>query len=258
MLKASLELQVAELGQLESDHSAYPWASVFRNAKDMLDSWARIRDPKSMFDAVIAGQGEGKQAMDAAEAIKGFGHLAKYREIQDFIRSRAGDLQTLDADAQAKVAEVNTFLVSTNPVEGLRLAARQYDELKSALTDKLAALKTEVQTEYKSLFAELTHELDQRGVQVTLTDPNSKLQEIASATSIGQLQQLKFALSGFREAEIKKILGAANGSAPANAMFTMRTHASSISNEAELDEYLTKTRSDLKQLLDEGKTIILR
>ena len=38
----------------------------------------------------------------------------------------------------------------------------------------------------------------------------------------------------------------------------MRTHASSISNEAELDEYLTKTRSDLKQLLDEGKTIILR
>lgn len=263
LLKEALDRNVSELTALESDHSAYPWASVFRTAKDMLDGWARIRDPKSMFDAVIAGQGEGKQAMDAVEAIKGFGHLPKYREIQDFIRSRAGDLQTLDADAQAKVAEVNTFLVSTNPAEGMRLAARQYDELKSALTDKLEVLKAEVQTEYESLFAELTHELDQRGVQVTLTDPNSKLQEIASATSIGQLQQLKFALSGFREAELKKILGAANAAsgsatAPANATFTMRTHASSISNEAELDEYLAKTRSDLKQLLDEGKTIILR
>ncbi len=141
LLKEALDRNVSELTALESDHSAYPWASVLRTAKDMLDGWARIRDPKSMFDAVIAGQSEGKQAMDAVEAIKGFGHLAKYREIQDFIRSRAGDLQTLDAAAQAKVAEVNTFLVSTNPAEGLRLAARQYDELKSALTDKLAALK---------------------------------------------------------------------------------------------------------------------
>ena len=81
-------------------------------------------------------------------------------------------------------------------------------------------------------------------MQVTLTDPNSKLQEIASATSIGQLQQLKFALSGFREAELKKILGAANaaqwqcGLPLPTRRSPCAPHASSISNEAELDEYL--------------------
>ena len=59
-----------------------------------------------MFEAVIEAQDEGKSAMDAVEAIKGFGHLSKYRDIQQFVTSRAGDLQTLDADDQNKVEEV--------------------------------------------------------------------------------------------------------------------------------------------------------
>ena len=96
-----------------------------------------------------------------------------------------------------------------------------------------------------------------------MTDPDVKMRDIEGATSIGQLQRLKLQASDFREQELKKILDAANAEAgpdapSMNATFTMRKHASSISSEAELDEYLNKTREDLKKLLDEGKTIILR
>ena len=265
LLKAELERQVADLGQWESDHSAFPWSSVFQTAKALLDGWARIRDPKAMFEAVIEGKTTGKEAMDAVEAIKGFGasHLSKYRDIQQFVTSRAGDLQTLDAEDQNKVEELKHYLTSTDPASGLRLANKQYTELNGALDQKLGALKLEVKGDYEKVFEELRQEIKQRGVEVQLTDSESRLREVDSATSIGQLQQLKFGASGFREKELTKILNAASAVAgpdapSSNETFTMRKHASSISNEAELDDYLSKTRADLKNLLDEGKTIILR
>ena len=159
--------------------------------------------------------------------------------------------------------ELKHYLTSTNPASGLRFANKQYTELNAALDQKLGALKLEVKGDYERVFEELRQEVKQRGVEVQLIDSESKLREIDSATSIGQLQQLKFGASGFREEELTKILNAASAvagpDAPSrNETFTMRKHASSISSEAELDEYLTKTREDLKKLLDEGKTIILR
>lgn len=263
LLKAELEKHVAALNQLESDHSAFPWSSVFRRAKELLDGWARIRDPKAMFDALIHGKVTGKEAMDAVEAVKGFGHLAKYKEIQQFMQARAGDLQSLDDQDQTKVAEVNDFLTSTDPASGMRVANQQYNELKSALDEKLSALKEEVKSDYELVFVELSREQEQHGMEVNLTDERAKKRDIEAATSIGQLQGLKLRVSDFREQELKKILNAANAEAgpdapSSNETFTMRKHASSISSESELDEYLTKTREDLKKLLDEGKTIILR
>jgi len=262
-LKGALERQVSELAELESDHSAYPWSTVFQSAKNLLDGWARLRDPKAMFEAVIGGEEDGKEAMDAVEAIKGFAHLSKYREIKEFMQSRAGDLQSLDDQDQTKAAEVNDFLTSTDPASGMRVANQQYNELKSALDAKLSALKGDVKSEYEQVFVELNREREQHGVEVNLTNPEVKMRDIEGATSIGQLQRLKLGASDFREQELKKILDAVNAEAgpdapSMNATFTMRKHASSISSEGELDEYLNKTREDLKKLLDEGKTIILR
>lgn len=255
LLRAALDRQVSHLASFETDHRDYPWASVFQTAKNLLDGWARLRDPKAMFEVVINGEEAGKEAMDAVEAIKGFGHLAKYREIQRFMQSRAGDLQTLDADSESKVEQVKAFLASTDPASGMRVANQQYEELKTALSERLMALKEEVKAAYEQVFTEITHEVEQRGVQVTLSDPDSKRREIETASSIGELQQLKLGVEGFRLRELKKIQDV--GSKQPSTTFTMRKHASSISNEAELDEYLNKTREDLKKLIDEGKIIIL-
>ena len=39
----------------------FPWSSVFERPKTLLDGWARIRDPKAMFEAVIEQQLTGKR-----------------------------------------------------------------------------------------------------------------------------------------------------------------------------------------------------
>ncbi|MCB0544272.1 MAG: BREX system P-loop protein BrxC, partial [Saprospiraceae bacterium] len=273
LLLEEFKKEQAQYLPLEDDyHGTYPFGNCFHETSKMLNRWANIRDPKSLFDSVRSEKETAKAFLDLAKGMKEFvgQHIKEYDAIGLFYKNHRENILELDIDVQEKADKIKEFLHSEDPRSDYRHIRKAYDEVKTALTDYKKQLTDEVVEGYEQVFAELEAEKTKLGVTEAnvYADHERTLQGIRNLDSIAQLKNRKLEADHFKAEQLEALIryAAAKPAEPGKPQtrvgepkeYYITRLMTTISNEQELDDYLAKARKEMLDLLHQNKTIILK
>jgi hypothetical protein len=261
-----LSSKMNHIQPFEADYyGKYPFGGCFQKAIQQLTSWTTIRDPKKLFQDFRDSKELGKELFDTEKGIEDFinNNFRDYAILSSFCENNKENFKEFSTDDQAKAKVITDFLLLEDPRKDFRHAKRAFDELNQALKDLTAELKKEVKSLYSSIFDELEQEALKLKVSFSVFENRDVvLNSIDSINSISQLKNKKLSAADFKRAQLEKIIAAIpvppGGGGPKSATYHITRGASTISNQAEMDAFLLKVKTDMQGLLNDNKTIILK
>lgn len=265
-LTNTLSSKSKRIQPFESDYfGKYPFGGSFQKSILQLTTWTTIRDPKRLFQDFISSKDFAKELFDTEKGIEDFinNNFKDYTILSSFCENNKENFKEFSADNQAKAKIITDFLLLEDPRKDFRHAKKAYEELNQALKDLTADLKKEVKSIYNLIFDELEQEAIKLNVSATVFENRDTiLNAIDSVNSIAQLKNKKLSASNFKSDQLEKIIAAIpvppGGSGSTSAPYHISKGVSTISNEAEMEEFLQKVKSDMLKLLKDNKTIILK
>lgn len=266
-ITAQLTALRGEYKGLADTYSAYPFGKTFRQMADTASGWAEIRDPKRLFTDLIDGQAAAKTLRDGAEKTKEFvaSHIGKYEEVKQFYLGNEANFTALPESDRETAKKLSLFLLHPEPASEFRVAVKQYEELKKALTAHVDSLRAEAVAAYEAVFAELGAEAAAQKVDYTAYNKAQYLTRLRNMSDITGLQ-LELSKSGAfktdgletihrKAAEVSD--GGAEGREKKTQRFKFTKIRSTISTQQELDAFVKQVAADMQTLIDQNKTIIL-
>jgi hypothetical protein len=265
-LSSDLSVKIKRIQPFEANYfGKYPIGNVFQKAILQLSTWVNIRDPKRLFQDFIGSKDLAKELFDIEKGIEDFIHnyFKDYLNISAFCENNKDNFKELSDDNQDKATVLLDFLLLEDPRKDFRHAKKAYEELSQALVSHTADLKNEVKDIYGLIFDELEQEAVKLKVGSSVFgNKDVLLNSIDSINSLSQLKNKKLSASIFKNEQLVKIVAAMpapqGGANVISATYSITSGVSTISNEAEMEEFLQKVRKDMLDLLRENKTIILK
>jgi hypothetical protein len=265
-LTNSLSVKSKRIQPFESDYfGKFPFGGSFQKSIQQLTTWTTIRDPKRLFQDFIGSKDFAKELFDTEKGIEDFinNNFKDYTILSSFCENNKENFKEFSAENQTKAKTITDFLLLEDPRKDFRHAKKAFEELSQALKDLTAELKKEVKSIYNSIFDELEQEAIKLNVSASVFESrNTVLNAIDSVNSIAQLKNKKLSASNFKSDQLEKIIAAIpvppGGSGSTSAPYHISNGVSTISNEAEMEDFLQKVKSDMLKLLKENKTIILK
>lgn len=261
-----LSAKLKRIQPFESDYfGKYPFGGSFQKSIQQLTTWTTIRDPKRLFQDFIGSKDFAKELFDTEKGIEDFinNNFKDYTTLSNFCENNKENFKEFSNDNQSKAKIITDFLLLEDPRKDFRHAKKAYEELSQALKDLSAELKKEVKSIYNLIFDELEQEALKLKVSSSVFDNrDSVLNAIDALTSIAQLKNKKLSAADYKRAQLEKIIAAIpvppGGGGPTSATYHITRGASTISNNAEMEAFLSKVKTDMQALLIENKTIILK
>lgn len=247
-------------------YHTYPFGTCFQEGVKQLSEWINTRDLKKLFDRFVEAQETSKNLFDQTKGMEDFANkaLKDFMAISTFMRDNNDNFKTVsDAAVLDKAKSINEFLNLEDPRSQFRHIKKAFDEVKKALNDYLLKLKEEVKSLYLDVFSELEKEAQLRKVDAaTYADKDYTLKTIEKIDSLATLQNRKLSVQEFKSNELQKIIAATptkeGNKAAEPASYYVTKGATTISTEAEMNDYLDKVRKEMTALLKANKTIILK
>lgn len=263
-LKAALTKHEEKYADLESKYRNYAFAQVFTDAKKIIFQYHQITDLNRLFNNIIDDQEVIKEKLDTGKAVNDFAvqRLDKYNEIKSFSRENNDNFKLLESDDKEKVKKINNFFEAIDPRKEFRHIVKAYDEIKEAISSRVADLRDKTVETYQKIFEELAEEASKRKVdEKTYADKEYTINGIKNLTSLSGLKTKFLEASNFKSEQLQKIIEATSApgetAAESSIYYTSRA-ASTITTEQELEEYLLKLRREMLQLLKDNKNIIIK
>lgn len=261
-----LSAKLKRIQPFESDYfGKYPFGGSFQKSIQQLTTWTTIRDPKRLFQDFIGSKDFAKELFDTEKGIEDFinKNFKDYTTLSNFCENNKENFKEFTNDNQSKAKIITDFLLLEDPRKDFRHAKKAYEELSQALKDLNAELKKEVKSIYNLIFDELEQEALKLKVSSSVFDNHdSVLNAIDALISIAQLKNKKLSAADYKRAQLEKIIAAIpvppGGGGPTSATYHITRGASTISNNAEMEAFLSKVKTDMQALLIENKTIILK
>ena len=261
-----LSAKLKRIQPFESDYfGKYPFGGSFQKSIQQLTTWTTIRDPKRLFQDFIGSKDFAKELFDTEKGVEDFinNNFKDYTILSSFCENNKENFKEFSAENQTKAKTITDFLLLEDPRKDFRHAKKAYEELNQALKDLTAELKKEVKSIYISIFDELEQEAIKLNVNAAVFESrDTVLNAIDSVNSIAQLKNKKLSASNFKSDQLEKIIAAIpvppGGSGSTSAPYHISKGVSTISNEAEMEDFLQKVKSDMLKLLKDNKTIILK
>lgn len=258
-------LEDAYVGLEVSYYGKYPFGASFQKAVHQLRNWSGIRDPKTLFSDLIDGQIGYKELFDKAKGMEDFAsnNIKEFHRVSEFYNANRENFTELSKDDQDKALKVSECLGSEDPRMEFRHARKAMDELGEALKTLVDNLRKKVTDQYNLVFDELEAEAIKRNVdRSAFTGREQVLSAIKTTDSVGSIRSRGLGAQNFKSEELKKIIAATpikSGAMVAEPeTYYVSGKAATISNEAEMNEYLDHVRTDMTALLKKNKTIILK
>ena len=266
VLSKSLLLKTVQIQPFETDYfGKYPFGGCFQKSTQQLTTWTTIRDPKKMFQDFIGSKDLAKELFDIEKGIEDFivNNIKYYSTLSSFCENNKENFKEFSTEDQAKAKVITDFLLLEDPRREFRHAKKAYEELNQALKDLSILLKEEVQSIYNLIFDELEQEASRLNVSSSVFDNrDSVLNAIDALTSIAQLKNKKLGAADYKRTQLEKIIAAIpvppGGGGPTSATYHITRCASTISNNSEMEAFLSKVKTDMLALLSQNKTIILK
>ncbi|MHA8066291.1 BREX system P-loop protein BrxC [Aquirufa sp. ROCK2-A2] len=265
-LSKLLSTKIQQIQPFEKEYfGKYPFGGSFQKSKQQLTTWTDVRDPKRLFQDFIASKDSAKELFDTEKGIEDFinNNFKDYTALSSFCENNKENFKEFSAENQTKAKTITDFLLLEDPRKDFRHAKKAYEELNQALKDLTAELKKEVKSIYISIFDELEQEAIKLNVSAAVFESrDTVLNAIDSINSIAQLKNKKLNASNFKSDQLEKIIASIpvppGGSGSISAPYHISKGVSTISNEAEMEDFLQKVKSDMLKLLKDNKTIILK
>lgn len=254
-------------------YGKYPFGTHFNSLCQKLDNWIKIRDPKRLFSALKEEQAEVKKYIDQCKSLVEFIGRAidAYNSIKSFYADNKENFTSLEPTEQEKADRLGEFFQSDDPAMSFRHIRKAYDELKAAINQLRDSLQNETITVYEQIF----NELDSEALKLGVNDGNiygDKTYNLNRIRKLKSITSVRYELSNatsFKSEQLRLIIDYASKRKPANNTseknevgepkeFYISKLATVIRNEKELDEYLTKAKTEMLALLKQKKTIIIK
>lgn len=257
-----------EYGSYNEQYRVYPFGTAFQKVTDKLTEWIERRDVKGLFNGIIDGQDSAKALNDEAKALKEFTNRAikEYDSIKAFYEMNQSNFGALSENGKELASKIGDFLKLVSPQSDFRHIRKAHEELKKELKSEIQDLKKEVVDLYQEAFKALEKEAEKQGVKDShaYADEATVMKRIEALSSLTELRLKKNSLEAWQSEQLEVIIDAARkkqeqvGGKQANEpqVYYLKG-AKTISNEAELDAYLAKTREEMLTILKNNKTIIL-
>lgn len=248
----------------------FPFRQSFHNFQNKLEELEEIRDPRRFFEMLGTAREELKSISDQCKQLDNFVDraLTEYRNINQFFTDNKENLSALPDGHAERMTWLTGFFASEDPSTDFRTARKIHDELKTALDDLKKQLLNEIEVTYNRVFDSLEAELEIQKVDNVIASRNYTIDRLKKQASIAALRLAISQADSFRTGELQKILQeverkkrTSGGPVAEDKFYKYKpgnaTKNHIISNEDELDQYLTKLRGEMLKILKENKKIIL-
>ena len=271
-LLQQLKIKSNTIGDLENSYyGAYPFGACFNEAFKRLTGWIETRDPKKLFADFTSDVAGSKELFDKVKSIADFADKQRkdYDAIKNFYDSNIENFRELTPDDQSKTDRISNFLKLADPRSEYRHARKAYDEVKQSLDQYKKDLSAEVIEMYRQIFAELEQEAIKQGVTEpnVYASPGPVIQKIKELKSISMLKNQNLRASDFKSEQITSIIKYASAKKPKEGgqprigepeTYYITNVKATISNQKELEEYLSTIRTEMTKLIAANKTIIIK
>ena len=272
MLNSEITTELKTYQPLDDTYSGdYHFGTSFHDVVKLLNGWSQKRDPKSLFTAICAEKETAKKELDTAKGIAEFAQKNKkdYDAILKFHNTNTENFKELPLDEQEKAEKIGSFLKLTDPRKEYRHVRKAHEEVKKALKELQQNLIQEVIELYEATFDDLEKEAKSKGVMESnvYADKNAAIAQVKRLDSVAQLRNKKLNISNFKSEQISSIIAYAAAQATTTStgkkvgepeVYYVTGAAATISNEAELDAYLSKIKTEMLDILKKNKTIIIK
>jgi len=259
-----------DTSKLAENNHKYPFRLVFKRFHEQLEQLETIRDPKRFFEMLAIRKDELKAASDQSKQLEGFLEraLPEYEKMKLFFDQNTENLHALSQENKEKIAWLREFFEKEDPTADFRSARKTADELKTALNKLLKDLSETAEATYQKVFDELEAEAGKRGVDVaSFATRSHKLDNLKRLKTVSSLKLAINDAGNFKTEQLSKILHEENRAKkgshdkveepPVRYKPGKGYKTSVISNEEELNDYLSKVKDDMEKILKDGKKIIL-
>jgi len=262
-LLKGLNEHISDFKTLEAKYRTYPFGDSFMKCTNSLSEWANIRDPKKLFKTITEGEVAAKQLIDDTRKIGDYlvRTFEEYKAIRSFYDINFDNFKELPQDQQDKGELLKEFLEIEDLTAQFRHAKKAYEDLKDAIDAHLKTLKIDVKKTYETIFKELDKQADSRQCpKANYAQKDYVINGIDNLNSITSLKNKLLSSDNFKATELSKILAYSPSGKVAEATqeYRVSSGVSVIKTQNELDQYLTKLRTNMENILAENKTIIIK
>ncbi len=272
LFEAMLDKVITFRSSVESQAESYirfPFRKVFHNFHTQLEELETIRDPKRFFEKLNTDKDLLKASSDQCKQLGDFlaRALPEYEKMKAFLDRNTENLDALPAGNKEKTDWLVSFFAKEDPTADFRTARKTFDELKTAISEKLKELHEEVLLVYAEVFDSLETELTNHKLDAsTIGSRPHKLDALKKLESISSLRLAIKEAGSFKSLQLEKIIAEVNRrkgpeskaeEPPVKYKPGKSSKFSIISTQQELDEYLAGLRADMEKMLKEKKKIIL-
>jgi hypothetical protein len=258
-----------DTSKLAENNHKYPFRQVFKRFHEQLEQLETIRDPKRFFESLAIRKKELKAASDQSKQLEGFLEraLPEYEKMKLLFDQNTENLHALPQENKEKIAWLSEFFEKEDPTADFRSARKIADELKTALNKLLKELSGTAEATYQKVFDELEAEAQKRKVDMSFASRSHKIESLKRLKTVSSLKLAINDAGNFKTEQLSKILYEENRAKKGTNDKTQEPpirykpgkgyKTSVISNEQELNDFLSKLKDDMEKILRDGKKIIL-
>lgn len=257
----------AAQGQV-SEYGRYPFGSIIVDYQTIISDLAKIREPKRLFKQLKDEKENLKAQTDRYKSISGFVNerIKKYDEIRDFLINNKDNLAALYGNVADKMTWLEEYFTKKNPEDELRIAAKSYDELKSALKLRIEEERKAAMEVYSGIFEVLDKKAKEvKSDRTIYADRESKLESIKKEKSLTALSLMMKKAEDFKTGELQKILQwesdekkkKGEQAAEPVVVYAKDSCDGELRTEDDVNRYVEKLRKGLLEKIKSKKIIII-
>lgn len=241
----------------------YPFGTKFQAVTHLLDEWRQTRDPRRLFDKMIAGKIQAKSAIDTCKTLEDFTGTALpiYDTIWKFHNDNSENLKSLEEDDREKARQIGAYLQSDEPAGDFRHIKKFYEELTESLNNLVKKLKQDALRIYNEVFDELDKEAVKNEVKEKhgFADRDTVLKRIENLKGISELKLRISEAQNYKLEQIRFILAyGKEGTGDQSETYHISGITNTIKTEEELHHFLDRAKNQMTEILKRGKTIIIK
>lgn len=270
--KNKLKPKITTLNQLKEEYESFPFSTHLKSFHSKLSDIYLERNPDQVVDMILAQKEQLKKDRDTYMFVEEFieHNFKSYEQLTSFAEVNKNNFDSLDETLIARAEDLMEYLKLDNePWEKFPQMKKAFKELNDAIKNRLNSLKASVIKIYETIFEEIEARRKELGIDAANLTTNAEwyLQKINKENQIAQLEIYELKANDFRAENFKRL---EDYKAEEEARKTGKEMVTSldvsiaaemppttITNEAQLDEYLKKLKAKLMVKLSKNKKLWL-
>lgn len=239
---------------------SFPFASVVEEAITLMEKWLTIRDHKEFFETITAARVSAGQLFDRCKSINTFisDHYDNYSKILNFLSGNNDNFTFLPADQDFTLNSLKAIKADMEPWKNMPAYLKMMKSLEGKLKDCKDRLIADVQIAYDKAF----DDIDKYAQSVGVSPEHYAKRDVTviQKTSTPNFYALKSNAdtADFVNEQIEKINAVSGKKIAKRKRVTLQTRTvTPLKSESEIDQYLSKLKTELMQALDGNDEIMI-